>query len=82
MAQNNRQIQISVAVLEELLTSADLVSGFVNAEGNTEAKNALARLNRAMSSAVTLLRSANGPGTFSGNEVGEYRVDPTQSPFL
>ena len=81
MAQN-RQIQISAALLEELVISAETVTGFVGAEVDDKARAALARLNKAISSTAVLLRSSNGPGTFSGNEVGEYRVDPTQSPFL
>lgn len=82
----NRQIQISAALLEELLVSADGVAGivgqFVQKSDNAEARAALARLGRASSSAAVLLRAAAGPGSFSGDEVGQYRIDPSQSQFL
>ena len=81
MAQN-KQIQISAALLEELIVSAEAVTGFVGATVDDNARAALARLNKAISSTVVLLRSSTGPGSFSGKEVGEYRVDPSQSPFL
>lgn len=78
----NRQIQISAALLEELVVSAETVTGFVGATIDDKARVALARLNKAISSVSVLLRASTGPGSFSGGEIGEYRVDPSQSPFL
>lgn len=80
MAQNS-QIQISAALLEELVLSAEALTGFI-VKDSQEAKVALGRLGRATAPAITLLRGASGPGSFSGDEVGQYRLDPGQSQYL
>ena len=80
MSLAGKQIQISAALLEELLISIDGLSSVT--DGTDAARVALARAGRATSAAQTLLRTAAGPGSFSGDEIGQYRIDPTQSPFI
>jgi hypothetical protein len=77
----DKQIQIAVSTLEELVACLDAQTA-VNTNDTPEQKQLGARCGRIMSSAVTLLRGARGPGSFSGSEIGQYHLDPTQSNFL
>jgi hypothetical protein len=80
MAQD-RQIQISASILEELVNCLDAQSAVDRPDG--DAQRALnARTSRVLSAAVTLLRGAQQPGSYSGTEIGQYHVDPSSSQFL
>lgn len=80
MAQD-RQIQISSSILEELVTCLDAQSAVTKPEGDA-LRNLNVRTSRALSAAVTLLRGAQQPGSYSGSEIGDYHTDPSSSPFL
>jgi hypothetical protein len=78
---NDKQIQISAALLEELTLC--LMALIDRSKGDDQdVRDLNARANRAVSSAATILRGSIGPQSFSGSETGQFRVDPTQSQFL
>lgn len=80
MAQD-KQISISVALLGDLIIC--LAAQTEGNPTNTEEQRMLnIRSNQVIANASTLLRSARGPQSFSGNEIGDYHVDPTQSSFI
>lgn len=77
----DKQVQISAVLLEELVIGAQNVAGLARPQTDGE-KAEVARLNRAVSSAATILRGSLGPQSFSGNETGHFHIDPTRSQFI
>jgi len=78
---NDRQIQVSCRLLEEVVQCLELTT--VATLNSSDADKALiTRANRAISSLSSMMKGSTGPGDFSGSEIGLNHVDPTQSPFL
>lgn len=80
MAQD-RQLQVSSNILEELVACLDAQTA-ANSNDTPELKTLNSRSGRIISSAITILKSAQAPGSFSGSEIGQYHVDPSNSQFL
>lgn len=78
---NDKQVQISAAQLEETLICLTALVDQTKAE-TAEQKDIVIRANRAIAGIATILRGSLGPGNFSGNETGQFHLDPTQSQFL
>lgn len=77
----DKQVSISAALLEDLVTC--LVAQTEGNPTNTAEQRELnIRSNRAISNVTTILRNTRGPQSFSGSEIGDYHVDPTQSSFI
>lgn len=71
----DKLVSVSSTVLADAVVALQaLVQLSSDAQLNSTANRAAMILSQA-------LRSSNGPGSFSGNEVGQYHLDPNQSPY-
>lgn len=77
----DKQVQISALVLDEIAFCLDNLMQ-VNGGATPEAKALNARAGKSLAAVVQILRGTQGPGSFSGGETGQYKLDPTQSQFL
>lgn len=77
----DKQISISAALLEQLVIATEALYGVVDTT-KPDANQLLASASKAVTPAVQLLRAAFGPQSFSGSEIGDYHIDPSQSSFL